>query len=619
MTDKQTFQQRIVRFATARRHLRNATLGYGLAFLALLVGSAVLVLLSGYLHNALLNMALFAAAGISLLVLAGIYLARRVKRGSELDEAFVMEELVGGLNSRLISAWDFLKSDSPTPLAKEVIVRAGKDLDKAYEEQLDREERNHRRWKFIAALAVFLMLGFTPWFAFSRVANNFQLAWAGVYDLLFPVHYELSPDAGQHVYRLGEKVNVRLKLTRIVPQAITLVSQQGEEEPQRIPLKLDNDAAATFELTSDREAEYKLKFEFGDRETDSLAMIFTTPPTLVNMQTEVVPPSYTRLMPRTLEGIQQRLLGLPGTGMTLGFTFSKDIESAAITWDDGEVLPLEVLGRFASIGFQHNQERRGVLTAKGIYGFAMDDPIDIQFELQNDEKPKLYVPKHLKDDMPLLPENVASFGFGVRAQDDYGITRCNLVWQKSTVDNPTNVSDRGELERVISPAQPTVTVSFEKAFAGQTLQPGDKVTFWVEATDNRAPKKLNQTTSSRRFSFFVFQEDLGGLTIKQLGFDKMSGEKGRIAKSRRATTVKSPEGLRNTEKVKNDFQGAIASSTRAPNVRGEFSQATREYFKLLSGVAYAGQKTEQPKQGEPDTEPPADPMNAAAPESPPQE
>jgi hypothetical protein len=594
MTDRQNFQRRIVRFAKARRHLLNATLGYGHLWLALLVGIATLLLLSGHLSSALLNVALFAVAGLCLLALAGVYLVRRVKRGSELDEAFVMEELAGGLNSRLISAWDFLKSDSPTPLAREVIQRAGQDLDFAYEAQLDRQERNRRRWKFAAALVAFVVLGLTPMFAFSRVVQNFQLAWADVYDLLYPVHYRLSPDAGQHVYRLGEKVNVRLQLNRSVPQAIVLVSQRGEEEPERIPLKLDEDDAATFDLTSEREAEYKLKFEFGERETDSLAMIFTTPPTLVNMETEIVPPGYTRLMPRTLEGIQQRLLGLPGTGMTLGFTFSKDLESATITWDDGEVLPLEVLGRFASIGFLHNRERRGVLTAKGIYGYAMDDPIDVQFDLQNDEKPRLFVPKHLKDDMPLLPENVASFGFGVRAQDDYGITRCTLVWQKSTVDNPTNTIDRGELERVISPAQPTVTVSFDKAFAGQTLQPGDKITFWVEATDNRAPKKLNQTTSSRRFSLFVFQEDLGGLTIKQLGFDKLNAGKGRIAKSRRATTVKSPEGLRNTEKVKNDFQGAVASSTRAPNVRGEFSQATREYFKLLSGVSYAGQQTEQP-------------------------
>src|SRR5690606_31879218 len=114
-----------------------------------------------------------------------------------------------------------------------------------------------------------------------------------------------------------------------------------EGESERIELALNDKAAAEYTLTSDREAEYTLSFEFGERTTEPLEMIFTTPPVLVNMETELSPPSYTRLLPRTLEGIQTRLLGLPGTGMTLGFTFSKDLQSAAITWEDGEVLPLD--------------------------------------------------------------------------------------------------------------------------------------------------------------------------------------------------------------------------------------------------------------------------------------
>ena len=132
--------------------------------------------------------------------------------------------------------------------------------------------------------------------------------------------------------------------------------------------------------------------------------MFTTPPTLVNMQTELIYPGYTGLLPRPLEGIQQRLLGLPGTRMTLGFTFSKDLESATITWDDGQELPLEDVGRFASTGLIHNQTRQGRLQVRDIHGLAMDDPLLIDFELQNDEKPQVMLPRHLKEDMPLLED-----------------------------------------------------------------------------------------------------------------------------------------------------------------------------------------------------------------------
>ena len=104
--------------------------------------------------------------------------------------------------------------------------------------------------------------------------------------------------------------------------------------------------------------EQKVHFEFGNRRSEPVSLVFTTPPSLVNMQTELVSPSYTQLLPRTLEGIQQRLVGLPGTRITFGFTFSKELESATIAWDNGEVLPLETVGRFASINLLHDQPRK---------------------------------------------------------------------------------------------------------------------------------------------------------------------------------------------------------------------------------------------------------------------
>ena len=37
-----------------------------------------------------------------------------------------------------------------------------------------------------------------------------------------------------------------------------------------------------------------------DRKTEEMTLVFTTPPALVNMQTELVYPSYTRQPPRSL-------------------------------------------------------------------------------------------------------------------------------------------------------------------------------------------------------------------------------------------------------------------------------------------------------------------------------
>jgi hypothetical protein len=204
--------------------------------------------------------------------------------------------------------------------------------------------------------------------------------------------------------------------------------------------------------------------------------------------------------------------------------------------------------------------------------------------------------------MPMLEPAAKMFGFGAVAQDDFGITRLVLRWQKSTIDNATAVLERGEVERLISPVQPKVVVSFEKVFAAMNLQPGDKISFTVEAYDNRAPDR--QLTVSRRCSFFIHQEGLGGLTIKELGFGSGSefGQQ-RIAKSTRATAVREPEGLRTREGVRNEFEAAVTTGTRAPTVRGEHGQATRDYFRLLANVKYPEEEKgnkQPPRSGPPE-------------------
>lgn len=607
LMDKTKFQSRLRDFAAVRRRLYNSTLALRLGTLALAALVLGLLLLNGWLPGAFVNLALFAVLAIFLVTLAIRYPLRRMQFRSWLDEAFVMERLAGGLNSRLISAWDFLDRNFITPLTAVVIERAYNDLQFPFESRLDRTERRQRVKQFSIWLVVFLLLAISPWFGLMRMLGNLERSWIAARDYLFPVSYAISPAPGTHIHRLGEKVDVQLRFDRRAYDGVKLISHPVDGKPTSIDLAVDEQGKAHHKLGSDVEAEYALHFEFGERRSEDVRLVFTTAPSLVNMQSELVYPVYTGMLPRSLEGVQQRLLSLSGTRMTLGFTFSKELESATITWEDGQELPLEIVGRFASVGLLHNKARQAKLQVRDIHGLAMDYPLLIDFELQNDEKPQLVLPRHLKEDMPVLEPAVALFGFGARAQDDYGVTRCLLRWRKSTVDSPTSIQDQGEVERLISPSQRTAVISFEKVFAGLSLKPGDKVTFEVEAYDNRMPEK--QLTRSRRFSFFVYQPELDSLTIKELGFGGAGDmREGRIAKSVRATSVKAPEGLRTREQVWNEHQANVASSAQAPTLRGEFGQATQDYFKLLSKVNYTDEKP-----GDRNTAPPAANISETAP------
>src|SRR5262249_1684209 len=149
---------------------------------------------------------------------------------------------------------------------------------------------------------------------------------------------------------------------------VMLTRRQADEEATEIVVPVDEDGVARYALTSPVEAIFAVQFGFGSRQTDSIECILTTAPILLNMPTEIGPPSYTGQLPRSLEGIQQRLLGLPGTRMTLAFTFSKELESAWIKWDDDQQLPLETVGRFASVGLVHQQARQAKLQVRDIHG-----------------------------------------------------------------------------------------------------------------------------------------------------------------------------------------------------------------------------------------------------------
>jgi len=593
MSDKHYFADRIRQFSRVRRGLLNASLGYHFGTWALVAATLALLLLSGWLPWAVVNVGLFGLLALFLFGLLAVVLFRWQRFRSHLDEAFRLERLAGNLNSRVVSAWDFLEQDLQTPLTRYVIEQARRDLQQEHERRLERRERDRHLRQFLIWLTVFVAVGLTPWFGFGQAAGNLHNAWLSLQDWLFPVGYTLAPGPGTHIQRLRQPVPVSVQLQRSVYSEVTLRTQvNGQEQARTLPVAADGRAAD--EINSDIETEITVQFQLGSRTTEPMHFIFTSLPVLENMQTELFYPSYTRLLPRSLEGVQQRLLGLPGTRVTLGFTCSKELREAALTFDDGQVLPLDIVGRYATVSLLHQRERRATLQVRDIHGLELEAPLEIHFELQIDEKPVLLLPRHLKEDMPMLEEAAKLFSFGVQAQDDYGLTRLILKWQKSTVDNPNSIQDKGEIERLISQVQPRVVLNYEKVFAGLNLRPGDKLSFQVEAHDNRAPDR--QVTLSRRCSLFIYQEGLGGLSIKELGFGAGADlMRERIPRATRATTVKAPEGLRTGEKVRNEFEAEILTGTRTPSVRGEHSKATQDYFRLLSTVKYPEAKPPQPE------------------------
>lgn len=588
--DHNAFAVRLRRFSRSRRGLINTAMAMRLGVYACIAGMLALVLLGGLLPGMLLNLSLFALLLIALCSLLVVGLIRRRRYHSLLDEAFHLEKLAGNLRSRVISTEDFLRAMPRTALMEAVIVQAEKDLRENYEGKLDRRPRNRWLTRCAAALALFLMLGCIPLFGFGRVWNNFLNHWQALRDYLNPLEYQIAVEPDQPAYRVGkDTVAVTLSLNRSYGGEVTLVRQMGDVE-ERESLPLVEGRTARVVVRRDQEVEEQLSFEFAEQRSDPIKLIFTSPPTLLNMQTELVYPTYTRLPPRSLDQMQERILALPRSRITLGFTFSKELKSADLTLVNKEnaadvtTLPLDVAGRYATVGLvQGETSRQATLLVRDIHGFPLDEPYVFDLDVQNDEKPLALLPGHLKENMYLLEPAAKLFGFGAQVQDDYGVAKVVLHWEKTSTLEPEKKPVKGTIERPITPAQPRTVATFEKAFADLDLKSGDRVSFRLEVFDNREGKP--QSNFSRRCSLLVHQEDLGDLAVRELGFgsgDLLGRE--RIARSTRAATVKEPEGLKSKEQMRLEYEANVQSGTQAPTVRGPHADAVRDYFRLLSNV-----------------------------------
>jgi hypothetical protein len=598
---KQHFDARLGRFGRARRAVKNGALVFGTGVRALGVGIGVLILLRGWAWssspfvNAGIDAIPAVAAAVLLVGLLAGLIRRWERRRRPLSEAFHAEALEGDLNSRLISAVDFLDRPQPTPLTDAVIQRASQDLERPFEKRLDRSARNRALWRFAGLLALFVSLGLTPWFHFARVDNTVRLCAANLREFLFPTRFEVFP--GTTVFLIGAQPEVGLRFTRFRYPRVTMLTEQTDREGVTTNILTVTDsgrAAATLQTTVERQ--YRIRFAFGNRVTEPMALTFTTSPMIENMQVELVYPLYTRLMPKEIEGVVDRVTALGGTRINLGYVFNKPLRSAMLTFEDGTNvvrMPLDVVGRFASVSFVHSRESRAQLQVEDIHGFRLDPPQAIEFGVTADNPPKLIIPSWLKQDMPVTIEGLADFTFGVRVEDDFGASRCRVRWWQSTAEDPGREIPGEPIERVFLPPRPTAVAAFENLFRdqAQTLMEkgaeGNIFKFMVEAFDNHDPQP--QMSASAPFSIFITgrMEEIGlaGAGVVVAGGNRFSS--GGQRATRQYGSREPPKGIGLPEKLATAGRGGDFKADRDSEARahpGGVSDAAINYGKTLSGA-----------------------------------
>ncbi len=210
-------------------------------------------------------------------------------------------------------------------------------------------------------------------------------------------------------------------------------------------------------------------------------------PIIDDLQVSYEYPAYTALKPEIQKNAGGNIKALIGTRVTLSITANNPIENAEIFFSDGEYEEMDRLGR-SSFRSNFNVENNGN------YHFGLEDilgnrsrKITRSITAVPDRKPEIKIISPGRD--TLLTQNML-LPLSIFATDDYGLQNMKLHYY-------INNDDEHVVPIVNTISSNTITHEYIFDLNKSILIPGDKVTYWVEITDN-SPQK--QTVFSQKYT-----------------------------------------------------------------------------------------------------------------------
>ena len=198
-------------------------------------------------------------------------------------------------------------------------------------------------------------------------------------------------------------------------------------------------------------------------------------------------PDYTGLKPENNDNAGGNIKALIGTKVTLNITANNPIGHAEIYYSDGDFKEMKRLSRKS---FSSNF----IIEQNSTYHFKLEDilknksrKIERSIVALNDRKPEIKITSPGRD--TLLTQNM-QLPLSILASDDYGLREMKLHYFIN------------HAKEIIVPIVNTInsnTITHDYIFDlnKEFMIPGDKVTYWVEVSDN-SPQK--QTTFSQKYT-----------------------------------------------------------------------------------------------------------------------
>lgn len=356
-----------------------------------------------------------------------------------------------------------------------------------------------------------------------------------------------------------------------VPSTGTLRVRLGQATADRAHFEIANGGDFKVQyrpVTQDLE----VWVEIGDNATAPVRVAMVPPPEIISIQAECTYPAFTRLPVQKFE--DGNIQAVFGTQVRLAIVSNKPVKDARLTWEDGKSDQMKTdarPGAEANMVVRSSQSYRIHLTDEN--GFHNADPVIYRIEMTDNQYPQ-FDQVSPATDRRVTPQAVLP----IRAEidDDYGVAAVILCYRRGSGDEPSRT------EVPISRTGKRATVEYGWALEPLKLQPGDTVTYWMEARDEGEHATAQAWPVSRQRKLKVMSE----VELAKALSDELEQIMDKLAQleSLQAETAESVKRI--AASVGSDRPAALQERARAEKWRQDrLARTTGQLGESLSRVA----------------------------------
>ena len=450
------------------------------------------------------------AVCVALLTLSviGLYLGRPigqllglVDRPSEEDVARSIGKKYPEVSDRLLNLLQLAqgrRSHAPEPMIDRAVEHLGSEVDPVPFEEVETFDRARTAAR-LASLPVVAVLAFLLAAPSTFLDASHRLLTPTTHYQR-PAPFQLSVQPGDAQLVKGDSLQITVRATGATPPAVTLALRSGNETgTETVTVRADRPGVYTHVVSGVRQTtEYRVEAQ--PVRTRWYRAEVLPRPLVRSLQVTLDPPAYTGLPERTLDANVGDVTGLPGTSVEVSTRLGGPaVDSAALAFEDGSVVPMRTSGAMATASFRLSDEGSYRVQLRSTDGVPNRDPIRYQLSLRADARPSVAFLS--PEQSAALQEDLAA-ELRLRLSDDFGFSRMQLFYRLAEQRFGSGQESFSSMDLPLEePRAVDQQVVYDWLLAqdsGLDLVPGDVVEYYVKVWDNDAIAGFKSATTRRQ-------------------------------------------------------------------------------------------------------------------------